>query len=119
MAVIHDYECKFCGSRFEAWSDATGCDFCGGMGEKRYNQLISWEWGGPRYDNALMKTFNSRSDKFKYLREKGLQLGPAADKYGGAYPNNIEAPRKSRMFFDPRTTSSRSKGTNRRLDEGR
>lgn len=118
MPILDDFACKFCESTYEAWSDQTSCRFCGGSGQKIYTQLISWEWGGPRFDNALQRTFHSRSEKFQWLRDHGLQLGPAADKYGGAYPNDIAPPRKSRAYFDPRETSGRSKGTGKRLDEG-
>ena len=118
MPVISDYECKWCSTPFEAWSDLPGCRYCGGTGERRYSRLNTPEWGGPRYITSLMRTFASRSEEKAYLKANGLREAAGRDKYGGAYPNDIAPPRESRIYFDPRSPSGRSKGTSKRLDEG-
>lgn len=118
MAVISDFECKFCGHTYEAWTDSTVCHRCGGFGRKCFTAVNSFEWGGPRFDNALQRSFSSRSELKSWLKANGMMESPARDKFGGAYPNNIEAPRVSRVHFDPRSPSSRGKGTSKRLDSG-
>lgn len=117
--VLSDWECKFCGTPFEAWTDQPVCRFCGGTGERRYTQLVTHEWGGPRFDRALQRTFGSRSEKWAWLRAHGLEQSPTADKRGGAHLGDTEAPRVPRIHFDPRGRSAKAKGTHLRVDPER
>lgn len=119
MAVLFDFECRFCGRQYEDWTDHLGCTFCGGLPEKRYSQLVTHEWGGPRFIRSLQRTFTSRSSLNRWLKAHGMQQSPTADKRGGAHLGDAEAPRVPRIHFDPRGKSARAKGTHLRVDQDR
>lgn len=118
--VLADWECKFCGTPFEAWSDKPVCHYCGGTGERRYSKLVTHEWGGPRFIRSLQRSFNSRSDLNRWLADHHMTQSPTADKRGGAHLGDSEAYRdQARIYFDPKSRSARSKGTWNRVDPER
>ena len=117
MSVVNDYVCKFCGSAYEAWSDFSTCRRCGGTGEHAYSKLTTWEWGRPRFIRSLQREFDSRSSLNQWLTRHGMEQSPTADKRGGAHLGDTAPPRdQARIHFDPRSPSSRSKGTWKRVD---
>lgn len=116
MAVLFDWTCKFCGQTYEAWTDCSSCGRCGGTGERQFSRATTFEWGGPRFIRSLQRTFDSRSSLNRWLREHNMMQSPAADKRGGAHLGDREAPRVSRIHFDPRAKGSKSKGTWQRVD---
>jgi len=117
MAVIHDFECKFCGTMYEAWTSQTSCGYCGGTGEQIFTKSpVTDIWGGPRFIRSLQRTFDSKSSLNKWLKAHNMTQSPTADKRGGAHLGGAEAYRESRIYFDPRSGHSRDKGTWKRAD---
>jgi hypothetical protein len=89
MLIKHDLRCEKCGeieqNVYYEKGETPVCP-CGGARGPDYAtfKINTPEWGGPKFFNGLDRTFNSRSELNSYLKEKGLQQAPSADKHHGA-----------------------------------
>jgi len=115
MAVIHDYECRECGTQaLDQWSDSIPT-CCGSEMGLLMPHLQSFEWGGPRtYLHLRDEPFSSRSELTSWAKKEGLSLGESSEKVGGARNDMYDGIGKTYSYKgSPKADNSLSNATRR------